>query len=83
MPQPKLESASQRFLKLVAAIGSSPTEALLGDIAQSRRRAKHFATETTEALTKVFNTPLDREDIEALSSALYKICKTSKLRRTA
>ncbi len=64
------------LLKLVAALGSSPTEALLGDIAQSRRKAKQFATETTEALTKVFNTPLDREDIEALSSALYKISKT-------
>jgi uncharacterized protein len=64
------------LLKLVPLLGAGPTETILADIGQSRRKAKQIATETTEALTRVFNTPLDREDIEALNSALYKISKT-------
>jgi uncharacterized protein len=72
--QAKISVAS--LLKLVPLLGAGPTETTMGDIGQSRRKAKQIATETTEALTKVFNTPLDREDIEALNSALYKISKT-------
>lgn len=45
------------------------------DLDQSRRKHKRLSQDLTEALTKTFVTPLEREDIEALSSALYKITK--------
>ncbi len=57
--------------KLIAAA----TDESLADLAQARRKHKRLAQETTEALCKNFVTPLEREDIEALSTALYKISK--------
>lgn len=62
--------------KIANTLGNGPTETLLGDIAQSRRKHKRIATEISEALTKVFMTPIDREDIENLSTSLYRISKT-------
>ena len=44
--------------------------------AQSRREDKRITQELTEALSKTFVTPLEREDIQALSVSLYKIPKT-------
>ena len=41
-----------------------------------RRKEKLLAQDLTEYLCKTFVTPLEREDIEALSNALYKIPKT-------
>lgn len=41
-----------------------------------RRKDKKITEEINEALCKTFVTELDREDIEALSNALYKIPKT-------
>jgi uncharacterized protein Yka (UPF0111/DUF47 family) len=52
------------------------TSAQLEDIRQSRRRHKKLTQEITEKLCRTFITPLDREDIEALSSSLHKIPKT-------
>ncbi len=43
---------------------------------QARRKDKLITQELTEHLLKTFVTPLEREDIEALSHALYKIPKT-------
>ena len=48
----------------------------LDSFAQSRREDKRITQELTEALSKTFVTPLEREDIQALASALYKIPKT-------
>lgn len=48
----------------------------LDEFMQSRRNAKRVTQEITEALSRTFVTPLEREDIEALSSALYRIPKT-------
>jgi len=48
----------------------------LEGIAISRRKIKKVSQEITENLCHTFITPLDREDIEALNSALYKIPKT-------
>ena len=62
--------------KLLKALGNGATETILGDMAQSRRKHKRVANEVSEALTRVFMTPLDREDIEALSNSLYRISKT-------
>ncbi|MCA1659149.1 MAG: DUF47 family protein [Verrucomicrobiaceae bacterium] len=42
----------------------------------SRRKDKQITQELTEQLCKTFVTPLEREDIQALASALYKIPKT-------
>ncbi|HSI84678.1 MAG: DUF47 domain-containing protein [Candidatus Methylacidiphilales bacterium] len=42
----------------------------------SRRKDKNITQEITRELCKTFVTPLEREDIEALSNSLYKIPKT-------
>lgn len=42
----------------------------------ARRREKQLAAQISEALVNTFVTALDREDIEAMSSALYRIPKT-------
>ena len=46
------------------------------DIIQTRRKDKRITQEITEELCKTFVTPFEREDIEALSIALYRIPKT-------
>jgi uncharacterized protein Yka (UPF0111/DUF47 family) len=61
--------------KLLAQIGKGSIDEIRADLDQARRKHKRLSQETTEALTKVFITPIEREDIEALSSALYKITK--------
>lgn len=43
-----------------------------------RNKDKRLTRELTEHLCKTFVTPLEREDIEALSNALYKIPKTAE-----
>jgi uncharacterized protein Yka (UPF0111/DUF47 family) len=48
----------------------------LDDFIQSRRKDKHLTRQITEELCRTFVTPLEREDIEALSLALYRIPKT-------
>jgi uncharacterized protein Yka (UPF0111/DUF47 family) len=47
----------------------------LDDFIQARRKEKRIRHLMTEALSRTFVTPLDREDIEALSVALYRIPK--------
>ena len=51
------------------------SEQSLNDLQQSRRKHKRLNQQITELLCKNFITPLEREDIQALSSALYKIAK--------
>jgi hypothetical protein len=62
--------------RLISQLNQSPTETILGDIGQSRRKHKKIGQEITAQLFQTFVTPLEREDIEALSNALYKISKT-------
>lgn len=64
------------LVKLLAALGNGATETILGDLAQSRRTHKRIAQETTEAVMRIFVTPMEREDIEGLNATLYKISKT-------
>lgn len=47
----------------------------LDQFIQSRRKDKRITRQITEELCKTFITPLDREDIEELSLALYRIPK--------
>ena len=49
---------------------------MLDEFIQTRRKDKQITEEISEQLCKTFVTPLEREDIEALSIALYKIPKT-------
>ncbi len=48
----------------------------LDEFVQSRRKDKKIKQEISEALAKTFVTPLEREDIEALSFALYRVPKS-------
>ena len=61
---------------LVDILKSQDGTSTLDDIVQKRRKDKRITEEITEQLCRTFVTPLDREDIEALSTALYKIPKT-------
>ena len=47
----------------------------LSEFVLTRRKDKRITSEITEQLCKTFVTPLEREDIEALSWALYRIPK--------
>lgn len=47
----------------------------LDEFVQSRRKYKRITQQITEELCKTFVTPIEREDIEALSNALYRIPK--------
>ncbi len=49
---------------------------ILDEIVQARRQNKRIVEEVMEQLCKTFVTPLEREDIETLSVALYKVPKT-------
>src|ERR1017187_9351440 len=48
----------------------------LQELILTRHKDKEITTEITRELCRTFVTPLEREDIEALSKSLYKIPKT-------
>lgn len=48
----------------------------MGALAESRRRQKRISQEITQQICKTFVTPLEREDIEALSNSLSRVPKT-------
>ena len=62
------------YLKKLAA-GGPGVRPPIDDFVQSRRKEKRIRHQMTEALSKTFVTPLEREDIEELSFALYRIPK--------
>src|SRR5476651_1559861 len=62
-----------RYLKTLASGG--PVAGTLDEFIQTRRKEKRIRHTMTEQLSKTFVTPLEREDIEALSFALYRIPK--------
>jgi uncharacterized protein len=61
------------YLKKAAENGG--TALVLDDFIQTRRNEKRIRHLMTEELSRTFVTPLEREDIEALSFALYRIPK--------
>ena len=61
---------------LVQLERGEPSNQNLAVFAESRREDKRITQELTEALSKTFVTPLEREDIQALAASLYKIPKT-------
>ncbi len=68
--------ASTVLLAKILSQDSHVTATSIHEIIQSRRKDKRITQQITEELCKTFVTPLEREDIEALSLALYKIPKT-------
>ncbi len=60
------------YLQALSKGGPPPN---LDDFVQSRRKEKRIRHQMTEELSKTFVTPLEREDIEELSFALYRIPK--------
>lgn len=67
---------SVRILRsLHSAIGQPNFDTVLAELDESRRKDKRIAQEITRALCATFVTPIEREDIEALANALYKIPK--------
>jgi uncharacterized protein len=69
------ESAQLSAKALIELLSASATQQSLEKFKQARRREKDLFLQINEELVNTFVTVLDREDIEALNSALYKIPK--------
>ena len=70
---------AQTSVQLLAGMLKKSDEVrTLDEFIQTRRKDKRITEQITEALCKTFVTPLEREDIEQLSIALYKIPKTAE-----
>jgi len=67
------QSSVQLLVNMLKNPAGVPT---LDEFVHARRKDKRITEKITEELCKTFVTPLEREDIEALSIALYKIPKT-------
>ena len=61
---------------LIQLIGNPGHVSSLEAFAESRRKEKQVTSEISEAICTTFVTAIEREDIEALAQALYKIPKT-------
>src|SRR3954452_5122900 len=72
------EEARASVLCLVRLLKYPEKSHSLDPFAEIRRKDKRITQELSEHLCKTFVTPLEREDIEALSNALYKIPKTAE-----
>lgn len=75
-----LQASAEEGLHCVTALkrtlttpGATPA---LDEFVSSRRKDKAITNEISEMLVKTFVTALEREDIETLSNALYKVPKT-------
>ena len=70
-------SEAHESVRLVVGLIKAPTSAKgLDDLVLTRRKEKKIAEQISAELVKTFVTGLEREDIEALALALYKIPKT-------
>ncbi len=72
----KSAEEARESVDLLVRLLAKPDAGSLDDFALLRRKDKRITEEISERLTTTFVTPLEREDIEALSNALYKIPKT-------
>ncbi|HYY14106.1 MAG TPA: DUF47 family protein [Chthoniobacterales bacterium] len=70
------DSSVHHLVDLLQKIDNNDSSRDLAAFAESRREDKRITQQLTEELSKTFITPLEREDIQALASALYKIPKT-------
>src|SRR5436309_11586975 len=72
------EEARASILCLLKLLKHPEPGQSLDPFAEIRRKDKRLTQELSEHLCKTFVTPLEREDIESLSTALYKIPKTAE-----
>lgn len=69
------EAARASAIALIELLSTPASQQSLEKFKQARRREKDLFAQISEELVNTFVTVLEREDIEALSSALYKIPK--------
>ncbi|WNL47209.1 pit accessory protein [Dyella sp. BiH032] len=70
------EAARESAKALHELVTHTDRAPVMAAFASARAREKALAAQISEELVNTFVTALDREDIEALNSALYKIPKT-------
>ncbi len=70
------DSSVHHLVALLTRLERHESPESMEDFVHSRRKDKEITQELTEQLCKTFITPLEREDIQALAAALYKIPKT-------
>jgi uncharacterized protein Yka (UPF0111/DUF47 family) len=70
------EAACESARALRELVSQADHAPVMAAFASSRAREKALAAQISEELVNTFVTALDREDIEALNAALYKIPKT-------
>jgi uncharacterized protein Yka (UPF0111/DUF47 family) len=70
------EAACESARALRELVSQGDQAPVMAAFTSSRAREKALAAQISEELVNTFVTALDREDIEALNSALYKIPKT-------
>lgn len=70
------EEARTSIRALVCLLERPDKSATLDGFVEPRRNEKRIANEISDALCSTFVTAFEREDIEALSQALYRIPKT-------
>ncbi len=70
------DSSVHHLVDLLGRLQDNESPQDLAKFAESRREDKRITQELTEHLSKTFITPLEREDIQELAAALYKIPKT-------
>lgn len=75
-----LEASAEEARNSVKALGTliaqQPESRSLDDLILTRRKDKAITEKIDEALCRTFVSDLEREDVEELSNALYKIPKT-------
>lgn len=71
------DAAKDAASALVAMLESKVPSPPMDQIALARRREKDLYEQINQELVNTFVTVLEREDIDALSSALYKITKST------
>ena len=70
------DTSVHHLVALLSKLEHHESPQSIEEFVNSRRKDKQINQELTEQLCKTFITPLEREDIQALASALYKIPKT-------
>ena len=70
------EEAQHGVTALRTLFAQPPAQQTLDELKLVRRKDKKITEQINEELCRTFVTELEREDIEALSNALYKIPKT-------
>ena len=72
------ESAASGVHTMAGTVAGQEQPKSVGEMAQIKRRSKDLNDKIAHELCVSFVTPFEREDIEALSSALMKISKTAE-----